>query len=204
MSELQTLVVYQVSHLLRCEGVEVTVENVMRVLRNNALVEFLMDVPDRTCVEKLVVQYLRVESDVSDSGSDSVAGKIETLSVSCRRRVGKEIDDIDVSIRNNRKKEKLLNLYRDTVLNRLQSKRTVLDQMCREMVEDTGVVRRRLDVGSIKNETPRSIAEFQLALQRSITDCLMNEPSGSDKWKVALEVQNNLDDTIKFMRRALE
>lgn len=208
MSELQMLVIYQVCHLLRCQGREVTIEEVNSVMRNNAMYECLVDTTtlDTAGVEKLVSSYIRVESQAMAEGpeSDGMGDKIEGMYVNCRKRLTKEIDDMDTAIRNNRKKEKLLNLYRDTVLNRLQNKRTMLDKMCHDMQEDHGVVRHRIDVHSIKNQTPNSITEFQLALQRSITDCLMNEPTGSDKWKIAQEVQTNLDDTIKFMRRALE
>ena len=137
-------------------------------------------------------------------GEEAIGDKMESMYSNSRKKLLKEIDDLDNTISTNRKKDKLLNLYRDTVLNRLQNKKTVLDKLYHGMKEDSSVIRNRIYLERIKNETPNSIAELQLMLQRSIADCIMSEPIGSEKYNIAKEIQINLEDTIRFMKRALE
>ena len=112
------------------------------------------------------------------------------------------------------KREKLLQLYRDTVLNKLQSKNKILDKLynCLDNGDeqdhsgDTSklAVRELLNLEKIKATTPVSVNHLQLILQKSATDGIMGSPTGSNTWNIAKQMQTELDDTVQFMRRALE
>lgn len=210
MSELQMLAVYQICYLLQGERGErgsdggVSAAEVMSVVRDNAICESLVE--DVADVDELVASYMRVAGAGAGAGEE-MACRLEAMYVRCRGELAKEVGDLDAALRNSFKREKLLNLYRDTVLNRLRSFKQ--GAVINEGGDGTGagdgeVVRQRVDVASIRNETPNSIAEFQLALQRSIADRVMSERTGSAGWRLAQDVQTDLDDTIRFMRRALE
>lgn len=105
-------------------------------------------------------------------------------------------------------REKLLKLYRDTVLKKLRSKKgRMLDQLYRDLDADdqfNSVVRRSISLLTFTTETPHSIHELQLTLQRLICDALMGTPSESENWNLATQIQSEFDDTVLFMRRALE
>ncbi|QHS72764.1 Eaf5p [Saccharomyces paradoxus] len=100
------------------------------------------------------------------------------------------------------KREKLLKLYRDTVLNKLESKTGNFQKLFKS--PENGIIKKEINYEDIKNETPGSVHELQLILQKSITDGVMREVIGTDDWKLARQVQLELDDTVQFMRRALE
>lgn len=115
-----------------------------------------------------------------------------------------------ISMRNaDPKREKLLQLYRDTVLNKLQAKTKILDKLYAQL--DRGgadpsshVVRELLNLEKIKTTTPISVNNLQLILQKSASDGIMASASGSATWRTAKQLQAELDDTVQFMRRALE
>lgn len=69
---------------------------------------------------------------------------------------------------------------------------------------DGSIIKNEINYEDIKNETPGSVHELQLILQKSITDGVMRKVIGTDDWKLARQVQFELDDTVQFMRRALE
>ncbi|CAG62466.1 uncharacterized protein GVI51_M03157 [Nakaseomyces glabratus] len=202
--EIQTLLIYQICDSLRFQAnmEDISVDDVMDVMQENIMVECLLDgvIMDKADVQKIVIQYVTD----GELGEEAIGDKMESMYSNSRKKLLKEIDDLDNTISTNRKKDKLLNLYRDTVLNRLQNKKTVLDKLYHGMKEDSSVIRNRIYLERIKNETPNSIAELQLMLQRSIADCIMSEPIGSEKYNIAKEIQINLEDTIRFMKRALE
>lgn len=202
--EIQTLLIYQICDSLRFQAnmEDISVDDVMDVMQENIMVECLLDgvIMDKADVQKIVIQYVTD----GELGEEVIGDKMESMYSNSRKKLLKEIDDLDNTISTNRKKDKLLNLYRDTVLNRLQNKKTVLDKLYHGMKEDSSVIRNRIYLERIKNETPNSIAELQLMLQRSIADCIMSEPIGSEKYNIAKEIQINLEDTIRFMKRALE
>ncbi|EJS44069.1 eaf5p [Saccharomyces arboricola H-6] len=100
------------------------------------------------------------------------------------------------------KREKLLKLYRDTVLNKLESKTGNFQKLFKS--PNNMIIKNEIDYEDIKNETPGSVHELQLILQRSITNGVMRGAIGTDEWKLARQVQLELDDTVQFMRRALE
>ena len=100
------------------------------------------------------------------------------------------------------KREKLLKLYRDTVLNKLESKTGNFQKLFKS--PDGSIIKNEINYEDIKNETPGSVHELQLILQKSITDGVMRKVIGTDDWKLARQVQFELDDTVQFMRRALE
>ncbi|CAI4059919.1 Eaf5p SKDI_05G0530 [Saccharomyces kudriavzevii IFO 1802] len=100
------------------------------------------------------------------------------------------------------KREKLLKLYRDTVLNKLESKTGNFHKLFKN--PDRTIIKDEINYENIKNETPSSVHELQLVLQKSIADGVMREVIGTDEWKLARQVQLELDDTVQFMRRALE
>ncbi|CCD24447.1 Eaf5p NDAI_0D01330 [Naumovozyma dairenensis CBS 421] len=105
------------------------------------------------------------------------------------------------------KREKLLNLYRDTVLNRLQSKNKLLDELYINLMREknyTKIINKIIEIEMIKNETPKSVHFLQLILQRSISDGIMSSSTGTKTWEIARQVQFDFDDTVQFMRRALE
>ncbi|CCE66052.1 hypothetical protein TPHA_0O00830 [Tetrapisispora phaffii CBS 4417] len=110
------------------------------------------------------------------------------------------------------KREKLLQLYRDTVLNKLQGKSKIFDDLYRTIDENEkqkktipiGIVKSKIEMEHIKTKTPQSVHDLQLILQKSICDGLMRFPVGSKEWKLAKQVQLDFDDTVQFMRRALE
>lgn len=112
------------------------------------------------------------------------------------------------------KREKLLQLYRDTVLNKLQSKNKILDKLYNcldngDEQDNSGntsklAVRELLNLEKIKATTPVSVNHLQLILQKSATDGIMGSPTGSNTWNIAKQMQTELDDTVQFMRRALE
>lgn len=202
--EIQTLLIYQICDSLRFQAnmEDISVDDVMDVMQENIMVECLLDgvIMDKADIQKIVIQYVTD----GELGEEAIGDKMESMYSNSRKKLLKEIDDLDNTISTNRKKDKLLNLYRDTVLNRLQNKKTVLDKLYHGMKEDSSVIRNRIYLERIKNETPNSIAELQLMLQRSIADCIMSEPIGSEKYNIAKEIQINLEDTIRFMKRALE
>ena len=202
--EIQTLLIYQICDSLRFQAnmEDISVDDVMDVMQENIMVECLLDgvIMDKADVQKIVIQYVTD----GELGEEAIGDKMESMYSNSRKKLLKEIDDLDNTISTNRKKDPLLNLYRDTVLNRLQNKKTVLDKLYHGMKEDSSVIRNRIYLERIKNETPNSIAELQLMLQRSIADCIMSEPIGSEKYNIAKEIQINLEDTIRFMKRALE
>lgn len=202
--EIQTLLIYQICDSLRFQAnmEDISVDDVMDVMQENIMVECLLDgvIMDKADVQKIVIQYVTD----GELGEEAIGDKMESMYSNSRKKLLKEIDDLDNTISTNRKKDKLLNLYRDTVLNRLQNKKTVLDKLYHGMKEDSSVIRNSIYLERIKNETPNSIAELQLMLQRSIADCIMSEPIGSEKYNIAKEIQINLEDTIRFMKRALE
>ncbi|SMN22175.1 similar to Saccharomyces cerevisiae YEL018W EAF5 Esa1p-associated factor, non-essential subunit of the NuA4 acetyltransferase complex [Maudiozyma saulgeensis] len=114
------------------------------------------------------------------------------------------------------KREKLLQLYRDTVLNKLQSKNKILDKLY-NCLDNNGssnnsdsantsrlAVRELLNLEKIKATTPVSVNHLQLILQKSVSDGIMGTPTGSTTWVIARQMQTELDDTVQFMRRALE
>lgn len=110
------------------------------------------------------------------------------------------------------KREKLLQLYRDTVLNKLQAKgnsgykrdlQGLYDILKKEKhIED--IVLDIIEIQRIKNDTPASVHDLQLMLQKSISDAIMSSYMGSETWKLATQLQLDFDDTVQFMRRALE
>ncbi|CAI4038449.1 hypothetical protein SMKI_05G0600 [Saccharomyces mikatae IFO 1815] len=100
------------------------------------------------------------------------------------------------------KREKLLKLYRDTVLNKLESKTGNFRKLFKS--PNNRIIKNEINYADLKNETPGSVHELQLILQKSITDGVMREAIGTDDWKLARQVQLELDDTVQFMRRALE
>lgn len=112
------------------------------------------------------------------------------------------------------KREKLLQLYRDTVLNKLQSKNKILDKLYNcldngDEQDNSGntsrlAVRELLNLEKIKATTPVSVNHLQLILQKSATDGIMGSPTSSNTWNIAKQMQTELDDTVQFMRRALE
>lgn len=104
------------------------------------------------------------------------------------------------------KREKLLQLYRDTVLNKLQSKTKILDRLYMNLnpQESEKIVNHLLELEKIKTTTPASVHNLQLILQKSASDGIMSSRTGSLTWQIARQVQAELDDTVQFMRRALE
>ncbi|CAL9729958.1 chromatin modification-related protein Eaf5p [Monosporozyma unispora] len=104
------------------------------------------------------------------------------------------------------KREKLLQLYRDTVLNKLQSKTKILDRLYMNLnpKESDKVVYHLLELEKIKTTTPASVHNLQFILQKSASDGIMSSRTGSLTWQIARQVQTELDDTVQFMRRALE
>lgn len=110
------------------------------------------------------------------------------------------------------KREKLLQLYRDTVLNKLQAKSNngykrdlqgLYDILKKEKnIQD--IVLDIIEIQRIKNDTPSSVHDLQLMLQKSISDAIMSSYMGSETWKLATQLQLDFDDTVQFMRRALE
>ncbi|GMM56854.1 Eaf5 protein [Maudiozyma humilis] len=109
------------------------------------------------------------------------------------------------------KREKLLQLYRDTVLNKLQAKTKVLDKLYAQLERGPGetstdrrIVRELLNLEKIKTTTPISVNNLQLILQKSASDGIMAAATGSPTWRIAKQLQSELDDTVQFMRRALE
>lgn len=104
------------------------------------------------------------------------------------------------------RREKLLQLYRDTVLNKLQSKSKILDKLYTNLNpgECNKIVYHLLELEKIKITTPASVHNLQLILQKSATDGIMTSLTGSVTWQIASQVQVELNDTVQFMRRALE
>lgn len=108
------------------------------------------------------------------------------------------------------KREKLLQLYRDTVLNKLRAKSsttTDLPSLYRALAASGDLarcVRHVIAVDRLTNDTPSSVHDLQLVLQRSICDGLMSCSPGSPACSAARQLQLDLDDTVQFMRRALE
>lgn len=108
------------------------------------------------------------------------------------------------------KREKLLQLYRDTVLNKLQAKSAgKMDlQSLYEVLNSSNAlntaVKQVIEIERIKNDTPSSVHDLQLVIQKSICDGIMSSESGSDSWVAARQLQIDFDDTVHFMRRALE
>ena len=105
------------------------------------------------------------------------------------------------------KREKLLQLYRDTVLNKLQSKNKILDRLFANLGKRTTsrrIVNELLQLEKIKTTTPLSVHNLHFILQKSVTDGVMSSVTGSRTWAVARQAQIELDDTVQFMRRALE
>lgn len=105
------------------------------------------------------------------------------------------------------KREKLLQLYRDTVLNKLQSKNKILDKLYTNLERNPNnqlIVRELLNLEKIKTTTPVSVNNLQLILQKSVSDGIMSSTTGGHTWTTARQLQTELDDTVQFMRRALE
>lgn len=104
------------------------------------------------------------------------------------------------------KREKLLQLYRDTVLNKLQSKTKILDKLYQNLDPQLSnkIVYNLLELEKIKSTTPASVHHLQLILQKSVCDGIMSSRTGSLTWQLARQVQTELEDTVQFMRRALE
>lgn len=109
------------------------------------------------------------------------------------------------------KREKLLQLYRDTVLNKLQAKsggtKKDLQWLYETLVSEGNIekiVKEIIEIDRIKNDTPSSVHDLQLVLQRSICDGIMSSMSGTDTWFAARQLQIDFEDTVQFMRRALE
>ncbi|QLQ82567.1 hypothetical protein HG537_0H03300 [Torulaspora globosa] len=107
------------------------------------------------------------------------------------------------------KREKLLQLYRDTVLNKLHAKSSGKMGLpaLYEALSATGalsVVSQPTEIDRIKNDTPNSVHELQLVLQKSICDGTMSSATDTPTWRAARQLQIDFDDTVQFMRRALE
>ncbi|QLL34497.1 hypothetical protein HG536_0G03590 [Torulaspora globosa] len=108
------------------------------------------------------------------------------------------------------KREKLLQLYRDTVLNKLQAKsggkmdlQTLYETLNASGALDSAV-RQVIEIDRIKNDTPSSVHDLQLVIQKSICDGVMSCETDTDTWLAARQLQAHFDDTVQFMRRALE
>ncbi|CCF59700.1 hypothetical protein KAFR_0H02910 [Kazachstania africana CBS 2517] len=103
------------------------------------------------------------------------------------------------------RREKLLQLYRDTVLNKLQHKNKILDKLYENFNENSSkIVNELLNLDQIKTTTPVSVHNLQLILQKSISDGIMCNVAYSPQWQIARKSQTELNDTVEFMRRALE
>lgn len=106
------------------------------------------------------------------------------------------------------KREKLLQLYRDTVLNKLQSKNKILDKLYanldKEPTNSKAIVIQLMEIDKIKRTTPVSVHNLQLILTKLVSDSVMCSQTDSITWNTARHFQTELDDTVQFMRRALE
>lgn len=107
------------------------------------------------------------------------------------------------------KREKLLQLYRDTVLNKLQAKSAGKMHLhaLYEALRASGAlsaVTQVTEIDRIENDTPSSVHELQLVLQKSICDAAMSSATATHTWRAARQLQLDFDDTVQFMRRALE
>ncbi|EDO16827.1 hypothetical protein Kpol_1056p28 [Vanderwaltozyma polyspora DSM 70294] len=152
-------------------------------------------------------QAAKASPSIAESSSASTSTATPAASLSPTATTGKKNKNIVVV---DPKREKLLQLYRDTVLNKLQGKNKLFDELYDRLDKidendiSSGIVYEDIQLDRIKNETPSSVHDLQLILQRSICDSLMRFPVGSENWKLAKQVQIDLDETVQFMRRALE
>lgn len=101
------------------------------------------------------------------------------------------------------KREKLLQLYRDTVLNKLNKSHT-LDQLYDQVPQDTTLTKSHIPLDNIKNDTPSSVHDLQLTLQLAICNAMACTKTHSKEWQLCVQAQIELDETVQFMRRALE
>lgn len=122
--------------------------------------------------------------------------KINEKSETFKRVEIQQIKEIETKIGDPRR-DKLLKLYRDTVLNRLKSKQ---DGNIIEMYNTD----KNKNFKDLETIIPSSVHELQLILQKSVSDCIMVNQIGSANYELGVKVQNELEETVQFMRRALE
>ncbi|AQZ15491.1 EAF5 (YEL018W) [Zygosaccharomyces parabailii] len=217
--EVSELVVLQTIYVLLQNGetAKVSLVKLTNEIRNSVLVRQLspgetpLDINDILSIVKRVLPNQRI-SLVDGQLSfpylqlHELRNEILSRSDALQQAQVQAIQTLEEQILNPKKidpkREKLLQLYRDTVLNKLNKAHTLDDLY--ERVPQNPVAKEQIALESIKNDTPSSVHELQFTLQLAICNALASCPSGSSDWQLAWQAQQELADTVQFMRRALE
>ncbi|AMD20621.1 HDL123Wp [Eremothecium sinecaudum] len=100
------------------------------------------------------------------------------------------------------RRERIMGMYRDTILAKLQSFKYFHPLYGK--VEPSPVVHNLMDLEKIKGMSIENLSHLQLTLQKCITDSVMLTKVGSKRYQEVMLSQGELDDTVKFVRYAMD
>ncbi|CCH57937.1 hypothetical protein TBLA_0A01380 [Henningerozyma blattae CBS 6284] len=224
-NKIGELIVLQLIYTFLREGSNsnrVSLVKITNEIQNNELIKRILnqkekklDIIDVLKMIKVIFPGDKEKTEIKDGlitfynlNDKDIVNKINNKYKEYKEEMIKEIEDYDNKIIKLRgtskvedKREKLLRLYRDTVVNKLQGKNKILDEMYAVNQENKEIQEK---INRIKGSTPKSVHELQLNIQICITECIMKNPIGSRGWEIGSQVQKEFDETVEFMRRALE
>lgn len=218
--QVSELVVLQTIYLLlqNGESAKVSLVKLTNEIRNSVLVRQLstgeppLDINDILSIVKRVLPNQRIslvdgQLSFPHLQLNELKQEIQSRQQSLQNSQLQVIRQLEEQILHPRKvdpkREKLLQLYRDTVLNKLNKSYT-LDQLYEHVPQDTNITKCYIPLDDIKNNTPSSVHELQLTLQLAICNAKACARTGSREWLLCTQAQIDLDETVQFMRRALE
>lgn len=214
------LVVLQTIYLLlqNGESVKVSLVKLTNEIRNSVLVRQLskgeppLDINDVLSIVKRVLPNQRIslvdgQLNFPHLQLSELTHEIQSRTQSLQNSQLHVIRQLEEQILHPRKvdpkREKLLQLYRDTVLNKLNKSHT-LDQLYTCVPQHKSITKCHIALDSIRNDTPSSVHELQLTLQLAICNAKASTTTGSPESLLCRQAQADLEETVQFMRRALE
>ncbi|AAS52633.1 AEL052Wp [Eremothecium gossypii ATCC 10895] len=100
------------------------------------------------------------------------------------------------------RRERIMGMYRDTILAKLQSFQHF--HRLYSKLDPSPVVRDMMDLERIKATSIENLSHLQHILQKCVTDSVMTTKAGSDRYREIILSQGELDDTVKFVRYAMD
>ncbi|AET37590.1 Eaf5p Ecym_1357 [Eremothecium cymbalariae DBVPG len=100
------------------------------------------------------------------------------------------------------RRERIMGMYRDTILAKLQSFQYF--HKLYGKLEPSPVVHNLMDLEKIKSTSIENLSHLQLTLQKCVTDSVMIAKVGSKRHQEVMLSQGELDDTVKFVRYAMD
>lgn len=100
------------------------------------------------------------------------------------------------------RRERIMGMYRDTILAKLQSFKYFHDLYGK--LEPNAIVHNIMDLEKIKATSIENLSHLQFILQKCVTDSIMVTKMGSKRHHEILLSQIELDDTVNFVRHAMD